>query len=292
MADAHWSKYDTLYRFIGSHGSTAFQDYFGFAPSVTIVGSAQITTAVADPFANNNGVLSLPGSALIKTASCPALSGNFSIGGWFRSTSSGFQVLFSVGRDGVDTAANCLQCRYHSGSGNLEVVAGATVLCSVAIPASNAWHRIEVSRQSGTIKGLLNGTGFGTASNSAPFGTSGFAVGDRHGAEGTAFVGQVSDFYIANGDVVNWDNYTLPTSRIAAPYITGTVRDSSNALVQRAVCAYNRTTKALVATGLSDPTTGVFNLEVLSTGRHFVMAFDDTDPPDENALVYDYVLPL
>lgn len=289
MADANWSKYDTLFRLKGTNGSTAFQDYFGLMASLVTVGSAQITTSVADPFGGTPGVLSLPGSAYLYNTSYPALSGDFTVGGWFRTTSTAYQVLFSVGDFNSDSSINTMHVRYNT-NGQLELTVGSTVVSTVAKPSANTWFEAVVTRQSGVIKLMLNGVSAGTAANTSAFGTHGVAIGDRHGAAGLPWIGQCCDFYIANGDALRWADYTPATSRIAVPYLYGTVRDGAGALCQRTVRAYRRSTGVLSASGLSDAVTGAYSLEVLSTDMHYVIALDN-DTPDENALIYDLNTP-
>ena len=292
MADANWSKYSSLFRFIGPNGGTSFPDFIGGVP-ISNIGSPTITTSVADPFGNTTGVLNLPGSSYIKsTSNYPALSGDFSIGGRFRTTYIGNQVVFSVGNFSTDSSVNCLYARYRNSTGKLDVVAGSTVLFSVTTPSVNTWAEIEISRQSGTMKGLLNGVGFGTASNSASFGVGGLCIGDRLGATGTAFVGQSCDFYVAIGSVVHWDDYTPATSRIAASYLSGTVKDSTGAYAAKKVKAYRRSTGNLAANEvISNATTGVFSIDVPTQDAHTVV-FIDTNATPENALVLDNIIPV
>lgn len=56
--------------------------------------------------------------------------------------------------------------------------------------------------------------------------------------------------------------------------ISGTVKDSAGALAQRLVRVYRRDTGALVAEGLSNPTTGIFSLTTADATKHFVVVHD------------------
>jgi hypothetical protein len=49
----------------GTNGSTVITDSSGSPKTVTAVGNAQISTAIADPFGNSTGVLRLMGRGII-----------------------------------------------------------------------------------------------------------------------------------------------------------------------------------------------------------------------------------
>lgn len=287
MADPNWSKYTTLVRCSGDIGTSALTDHLEIAKPLAIYGTAQITKSVTDPFGGSEGVLYLNGSSYITARSYPSISGNFTIGLWFKLISSSFQIIFTIG----DFSKDSYRILARINSGSLEIWNQNFVIGSTTAPAKNTWNLLEVSRQGGVVRSFLNGVSFGSYSDSSSYGGNGFGIGNRLGVSDNYFTGYLCDFYIANGNCIRWANYSVPSERILPPKLTGTVKDSTNAPAQRLVCAYDRVTKALVKSQQSNPSTGVFVIETKTMNPHFVTAFDD-DTLDENALIFDNITPL
>lgn len=286
MADANWSKYDALFRLRGANGSAAFPDVFG---GVTLVqyGGAVVSTSVEDPFGQSVGVLNLNSSRRLSVATYAALSGNFSVGGWFRLTDSTYQVIWSFGDYSQDS--NCAYLRYSSGV--LDFVVGSTVIASMTAPALNTWFKADVSRNGSDVRLLINGAASSSGTNSASLGTHGFMIGDRLGATGTNMSGQVCEFYIANGDCVFWDTYTPATEAIVTPALSGTVKDATNTPCARLVRAHRRASGIVAGSATSDASTGAFSIEVVTFEPHYVVVFDDATL-DENLIAFDLVTPM
>lgn len=290
MADAKWAQYTSLFRLRGSHGATSFPDFLG-AASVSAVGTPSITTSVSDPFGGTFGVLQNGSTSNLTSSTTISLSGDFSIGGWFRFTNNAtYQILWSIGNFAVESSST-LYLRLNAG--NIELVQAGTVMCSTSAPSVNTWTHFNVSRSSGLIKLHKSGVGTATASSSTTFGTHGFAICERLGAStSTGFIGQVSEFYIANGSALYWDDFAPPASPIAAPRLSGTVKDSSGAYAAKKVRAYLRSTGNLAAEEVtSNATTGVFSIDVPTLTAHTII-FIDTSVTPENALVLDNITPV
>ena len=290
MADAKWAQYTSLFRLRGSHGATSFPDFLR-AMSVSAVGTPTITTSVSDPFGGTFGVLQNSSTSNLTSSTTISLGGDFSIGGWFRfNNTATYQILWSIGNFSVESS-NCLYFRLSAG--NIELVSSSTVICSTSAPSANTWTHFNVSRSSGLIKLHKSGVGTATTSSSTTFGTHGLAICERLGASTTTgFIGQVSEFYIANGSVLYWDDFTPPTSPIAVPTLSGTVKDSSGAYAAKKVRAYLRSTGNLAAEEVtSNATTGVFSIDVPTLTAHTII-FIDTSVTPENALVLDNITPV
>ena len=291
MADAKWAQYTSLFRLRGSHGATSFPDFLG-AASVSAFGTPSITTSVSDPFGDAFGVLQNSSTSNLTSSTTISLGGDFSIGGWFRFDGAAtYQILWSIGNFSVDSSASTLHLRLYAG--NIELVQAATPICSTSAPPANTWTHFNVSRSSGLIKLHKSGVGTATASSSTAFGTHGFAICERLGAStSTGLIGQVSEFYIANGSALYWDDFAPPASPIAAPRLSGTVKDSSGAYAAKKVRAYLRSTGNLAAEEVtSNATTGVFSIDVPTLTAHTII-FIDTSVTPENALVLDNITPV
>lgn len=289
MADAKWAQYTSLFRLRGSHGAKSFPDFLR-AMSVSAVGTPTITTSVSDPFGGTFGVLQNSRTSNLTSSTTISLGGDFSIGGWFRfNDTATFQILWSIGSFSGDSSILYLRLS----AGNIELISSPTVICSTSAPSANTWTHFNVSRSSGLIKLHKSGVGTATASSSKTFGTRGFAICELLGTSTTTgFIGQVSEFYIANGSVLYWDDFTPPTSPIAVPTLSGTVKDSSGAYAAKKVRAYLRSTGNLAAEEVtSNATTGVFSIDVPTLTAHTII-FIDTSVTPENALVLDNITPV
>lgn len=284
--DANWTKYDSLFRFRGAQGSTTFNDSLGVSSNFVASGGATtiISTAIADPFGESNGVLYVPGTYIVNGTSCPSLSGNFSFGAWLRFSSTEQAYFLCVG--GTAYTSSFWMVRT---SGVITIYAGSTALISVSYSATNEWGHINVSRLDGVVKLHINGVSAGTASSSMTSPGTGVYLNCRHGYYSYMFIGYMSHFYICAGDCLYWDDFTPPTVAVVSPSFSGTVADSTNNPVARTVNAHLRSTGALMGTTTSDETTGAFTVETVNTGAHYLVALDDD--LNENALIFDNVIP-
>lgn len=70
--------------------------------------------------------------------------------------------------------------------------------------------------------------------------------------------------------------------------MTGTVRDPSGNPISRVVRSYRSSDGVLVDSGVSDSTTGAFELRAHDVSEHFVVVHD----PVKNALVFDHIDPV
>ena len=84
----------------------------------------------------------------------------------------------------------------------------------------NRWHHIAIVRSSNTITGYVDGTSYGTASESGDF-DPGSADELRIGYNVQGFGGNISNLRVVKGTAVYTSNFTPPTSELTA--IDGTV---------------------------------------------------------------------
>lgn len=302
MADANWSKYTSLFRFRGGNGATSFPDVRNQIVLNSNSGTV-ISTSVNNPFDQNVGVLSkAAGSSYLKNSSAIAPlkfgTGDFSVGGWVKSsvlstgaravfgvgtpsTLSGFAVLFTL-TDAVSPYPSTAII-YLDGAGVCSITPSTTVY--------NNWTHVNVSRQSGSLKLHINGVGSATTAATASMDEGVLIIGNNIWAEASGIGGYFSEFYVCNGQCLYWADFTPPTAPVAAPVLSGTVKDATNTLAARTVRAYLRSDGSLKGEVVSNGTTGAFSMEMPDMAAYTLVALDN-GTPDENAQIFDNVMPV
>jgi hypothetical protein len=162
--DPNISQVSLLLHGNGTNGSTTITDNSPSPKTVTAVGDAQISTAIADPFGNNTrGVLAFDGTG--DYLSIPASSSfafglaDFTVELWLYRSGSGQQHLYE-GRDLVATNQILL---FLNSSNQLTYYAnGAVVITTTAVPTFNAWAHVALCRASGNSRLFLNGVQVGS----------------------------------------------------------------------------------------------------------------------------------
>jgi hypothetical protein len=160
-------------------------------------GSAQISTAINNPFGQNTGVMAFDGtgdylSATNISRGLEMLTGDFTIECWIR-----FNV---VGNGQIVTglaATNTLYWQYYSS----QLAFGQNNVSSIAAtnwsPSSGVWYHIAVTRSGSTVRQFVDGTQLGSnATSSASFANGPIQIGDG-GAGG--FNGYIQDLRITKG---------------------------------------------------------------------------------------------
>ncbi len=142
---------------------------------------------------------------------------------------------------------------------------------------------LAVDMDAGKCEWHWNGVKSGEVSFSANRSDLSLVVGPFSGHGTTTIIQAGSELYKPSG-------YTY--LEIVSYTISGVVRDDADAPCQRSVAAYLRSSKALVATGLSDASTGEFTLGVPTNGEHFIVFLDDDAGTDHNAIILDRVTPI
>ena len=200
----------------GANGSTTITDNSPTPKTVTAVGNAQISTAIADPFGNSSrGVLSLDGSGDWLTV--PANIG-------FNFGTDNFTVEYWIYWNSIKEGENHVQI-----SGSLNVLgtttgnrlefyanAGTRILDSVAVTAGT-WFHVALARASGQTRLFKNGTQVGsTYSDSNNYSNAEmrlFARTDNVNSN-APLNGYIDDLRITKGVARYTSNFTPP----AAPF--------------------------------------------------------------------------
>lgn len=205
----------------GANGSTTITDSSRFANTVTAVGNAQISTAIADPFGNSSsGVLALDGTGdYLTTTSNTAFrfgTGAFTIESWVRfgltidsygrivqcgnfNTGGDWQLLRNVNPN----PANPAQVRFDISGSNL-------INSSILVP-QNTWAHVAVTKSADTVQMFINGTLAGTATSTVNLSQSVITVGaSTTGTE--SHNGYIDDLRITKGVARYTANFTPPTA--------------------------------------------------------------------------------
>lgn len=296
----YWNDAVFVCPFSGTNGSTSFVDLKG--NTITTHGSAHISTdqsivgSSSGLFGPTNDYLTFP------------YSGNFNFPGDFHLRIFVYPVAHTY-------SYPCIFSNYsaYAANGGLAVFAGHNggasnkyqvsyngtfpVLTSTSSIAYNTWSVLDIGRVGSTLYLRVNGNLEATATGTATIaGTSDniwvAAAGDAlssstfHGYIGGVFIGKG-----IGGDIGG--DISFLTNQCA---ISGGVKNASGSPISRLVRAYRRDTGALVGSGISNGTTGAYNIPVQYSDECYVVRVDDTtDPPTagtENALIFDRVIPV
>jgi hypothetical protein len=203
----------------GTNGSTVITDSSGSPKTVTAVGNAQISTAIADPFGNSTGVIAFDGTGdyLSINGSTGLLnfsSEDFTVEAWVYANSiAGRNIIGNYS----GTVANSSYVLQMVSNGNIESVIyvgnGAVTRAQASISV-NAWTHIASVRNSNTLVTYVNGISTATASISpgASINTSSAEIKIGTEAAGFFWNGYIDDLRITKGVARYTANFTPPTA--------------------------------------------------------------------------------
>jgi hypothetical protein len=197
----------------GTNGSTTITDSSPSPKTVTAVGNAQISTAIADPFGSSTGVIAFDGTGdYLTVPNSTAFEfgvNDFTIEFWWWRTATSLGGL-------VDLGLNYGGIGIYQSSTLTVRVAGSDVI-DRAIFSDNQWVHVALSRSSTSLKLFFNGAQQGaTATNSTnlvnSFGTVAvgtFVSGGSYYATPAAYI---DDLRITKGVARYTANFTPPTA--------------------------------------------------------------------------------
>tara|TARA_R110000868_G_scaffold31638_3_gene115906 strand:+ start:2965 stop:3690 length:726 start_codon:yes stop_codon:yes gene_type:complete len=209
----------------GTNGSTTITDSSPSPKTVTAVGNAQISTAIADPFGNSTGVIAFDGAGTpLDRLSIPAGTTalqfgaqDFTIECWVYRLNTNTAAI-AVGQSDLSTLAGSAWILYVSSSTNSSVFIGSSSL-NVASPnpSINTWAHIALTRSESTLRSFLNGTivsananlGTGVVNNGAS--THPNTIGGLN-TNTTGLNGYIDDFRITKGVARYTAAFTPPTA--------------------------------------------------------------------------------
>ena len=202
----------------GANGSTVITDSSGSPKTVTAVGNAQISTAIADPFGNSTGVIAFDGTGDYLTTQSSSESNfgssNFTIEFWIKSTKAGRQD--PVGWNFYFTDAGWAGLIFNLSTSSMAWYENANPRISATSTGWNNgnWNHVAVARSSNSVRMFLNGSQVGsTYTTSFSYGrdASGFIIGDITTTAGSVD-GYIDELRITKGVARYTANFTPPTA--------------------------------------------------------------------------------
>jgi hypothetical protein len=203
----------------GTNGSTTITDSSPTPKTVTAVGNAQISTAVADPFGNSSkGVIAVDGTGdYLDTGSNSAFGyglNDFTIEFWiYRNASTALQGFLDQ-RTGIETVL--APTLYISSNSFFYFANGANRISGGTLAASQ-WVHIAVSRSGTATKLFANGVQVGsTFTDTLDYIDSPVRIGGANGGAGPGLAslnGYIDDLRITKGIARYTANFTPPTAQ-------------------------------------------------------------------------------
>lgn len=206
--DPYWANVSLLLHNEGTNGGTTFIDSSSYNHTVTAVGSVTNTAVkkfgVSSQYNNNSQYLSVPAHASLGFG-----SGDFTIEMWVQHMNTGGdKILFesrisgAVGCGIYITSSPNYRLYYTNNSGILINAGG--------FPA--AWTHVAVCRSGTTVRGFINGTLVGSATDSRTFASSAAIRIGSNSAAGQSMVGYIDDVRVTKGIARYTANFTPPTT--------------------------------------------------------------------------------
>lgn len=210
----------------GANNSTSIIDKGMSNSTVTSYGDIKITSSIADPYGQNNGVMYFDGNGdyivPANNSLFPPGTGDFTYEAWINLPSYGnggyadyAGTIFDTRGSGGDTAGILFIL---STTGQLILWRGGEVFRFTGTLSLNTWHHIALVRSSGVIKLFVNGsisysTAF-TADLTSQYMTIGTVVDGRAANTFLKFAGYMSDFRYSNTARYSAASFTPPTASL------------------------------------------------------------------------------
>lgn len=286
----------------GPNGSTVFTDYSPSPKTVTAYGNAQISTAQSRYYGSSGHFDGSEDYLVAGSASTfPLHAGDYTIELWalFNATPNG-TALFS---SGFTSASDAFPITIAFGaSGSLGSVSGSVLYAGYFngafhgvftsfTPVTGVWYHVAVSRESNVLRVFVDGVlrGSMTIASQPIAATRPLYIGRRWDTFGGCYhSGYIQDFRITVGAALYTANFT-PPGRLAAS-ISGTITDRLGLPCQRKVYAVSRPTDTsapqILAHGLSDPTTGAYELFAPAGVEVTRVVVSEDDDPLLNDIVH------
>jgi hypothetical protein len=221
--DASYNNVSLLLHGNGPNGSTVFTDNSPTPKTVTAVGNAQISTAIADPFGNSTrGVLAFDGTGDYLSASSSSFAfntNNFTIESWcyFNNASANTIKMIWVNYDTIFAAQSIYFGKHTVSSGKVGVYIfnfsnSVQILTDPNLPPTSTWVHYALVRNGSNLSLYRNGTSVATAtfSGSATTNTVSLVGGSPENSGAYSFDVYLDDFRITNSARYT-ANFTPPT---------------------------------------------------------------------------------
>jgi hypothetical protein len=261
----------------GEDNGTIFTDYSPTPKTITRYGDAKTVTAQSKYY-GSSAYFDGSGDALSVASSVG--DGDFTIDFWARAvTIASTFVLFDCRATDLDANGLAFYFRH---TGKLTVGGGSPFVTTEGATTllDNVWYHCRLTRSGDTLYGYLNGTLELTRAWVASL-THPIVIGSMFNQPSGLSTGYLQDILLQTGVALVGD-FTTPGRLLNS--VSGTITDSLGQPCQRKVYAVSRPTDAtapqILAHGLSDPTTGAYELIVTSEDEvtRIVVSEDDEDP--------------
>jgi hypothetical protein len=209
-ADADFASVSLLLHMDGANGSTTFIDSSGTPKTVTRTGDAQISTAQSK-FGGASGYFDGVGDSLSLTGTSFG-TGDFTVEGFIRTSvvSQTFIILDTRNSD----FTNAGYALYVRTSNKLTFGRGDPFVGtegSTDVPI-NEWNHIALTRQSGVVKGFLNGVEEFSVTDTKTFSLTAWRIGHQYNASGTHGAFYIDELRVTSGVARYTANFTPPTA--------------------------------------------------------------------------------
>jgi hypothetical protein len=282
MAITNYDKALLLLPLSGSNNGTSFPDYSTVNTTCIVYGNTKTVTAQSK-FYGSSAYFDGSGDYLdVPVNSQLSGTGDYTIEFWMRvaaypGTDSPIISQFSSGSSNFDIEIMT--------DGKVRTYMGdaAVYYTSTGTVALNTWAHIALQRTSGTLKLFIDGIQEVSVSNSMDFAkvANQCKIGAAWNGTG-GYTGYLQDFCIKTVSNGYSSGFTPPTSFLGA--ISGNVKDSSGANVQRNIVAFPRTIPTRAFTTTSD-VSGNYSVTVPATECDRVVLDTATSAPMFNDII-------
>ena len=221
--DPDYSNVSLLLHGNGTNGSTTITDSSPTPKTVTAVGNAQISTAIADPFGNSTGVLAFDGTGdYLQTPHNNDFNfgaGDFTIELWSKSSQTGAGAYVGHRTAGGAGNTNWLvqtgfptpgKVGFYASDGSSYQVNGIATTTSVN---DGQWHHIAVSRAGSTFRLFCDGVSEATATWAGAIASTSRVVQIGNDNADAFFNGYIDDLRITKGVARYTSNFSVPPAQ-------------------------------------------------------------------------------
>lgn len=280
--DALYANVSLLLHANGADASTVFTDSSPSPKVISLIGTPTISTAQSkfggsSILLNSSSSLTIPPGSGIGT-----LTADFTLEAWIFLTSSGqdsHQLLDTRTSGGTASPWVVTMEKIVGGIYVVGFFDGTPHNGVTEIPI-NTWTHVAVCRSGSTIRTFTNGAVEHTYTSAATLAgttTAVISLGGKDIAQ-YKFVGHIDELRVTQGAARYTAAFTPPTAAFPeASEITGTVLGPSGTPVARTVRAYRRSDGALMASAVSNATTGAYLLSIPTSAEMSVVTFDNAD---------------
>lgn len=297
--DAHYASVSLLLPFKGANNATSTTDYSPTPKTVSFFGNAKISTAQSK-FEGSSLLLDGVGDYLTvpSNAAFTFGTGNFSIDCWVRITAYTNASNWIIGNY-VGAAGGYFAFYIDSSGANLGFRNADTNVVTQALSSAiptGVWKHLQVCRSGNTLyfflDGVLQGSGSAFSANLSSQGVCGIGSQAPSYPNDGELNGHIADLRVTKGVARNTTSFTPPSVPNAKGLgeVQGVVRDDAGAPCARTVRLYRRDTGALVASEVSDATTGLYRIGAPTLDEVSRIVLDDSGGSLYNDLI-DRVIP-